>query len=91
MVRAYPYIQKIRYKEGAFDDPNKYEVIETDAELLGCIPFENIIDYDIDGDEYYNYPHLFCDFVNVSDPYEKIVYLLEDGYIIDSDSVEKDI
>ena len=57
------------------------------VQILGCIPFENIIEYDIDGDEYYNYPHLFCDFTNVSDPYEKIRYIDKNGYKIDDDDI----
>lgn len=90
MVRAYPYVKDIKYRDEDFDNPGEYTIIEDRAEILGCIPFENIIEYDIDGDEYYNYPHLFCDFVNVSDPYEKLVYLCNDGYMIDEDLVEKD-
>lgn len=89
MVRAYPYVKNIKYKDEDFDNPGKYTIIEVRAEILGCIPFENIIEYDIDGDEYYNYPHLFCDFVNISDPYEKFVYL-KDGFMIDEDFVVKD-
>lgn len=88
MVRAYPYVKDIKFKEESLDDSNKFEIIETKAEILGCIPFENIIEYDIEGDEYYNYPHLFCDFVNVSDPYEKFVYLIGKSKIkIDEDAV----
>ncbi len=88
MVRTYPYVKDIKFKEESLNDPNKFEIIETKAEILECIPFENIIEYDIEGDEYYNYPHLFCDFVNVSDPYEKFVYLIGKSKIkIDEDSV----
>lgn len=90
MVYAYPYVKDIKYKEESIDNSDKYEIYEARAEVLGCIPFENIIEYDIDGDEYYNLPHLFCDFVHVSDPYEKIVYLLEDGYKIDEELVVLD-
>lgn len=88
MVRAYPYIKKIKYREDSLENSEESEIIEVDAEILGCIPFENIIEYDVDGDEYYNYPHLFCDFVNVGDPYEKLVYIIDDdGYMIDEDMV----
>lgn len=58
---------------------------EGKALKLGYIPFENIIDYDIDGDEYYSYPHLYCYFINVQDPFEKIGYSLileDDDYMI---------
>lgn len=87
MVRAYPYIKTVTVKEEDLENPGTYVTYEEEVELLGCIPFENIIDYDIDGDEYYNYPHIFCDFTNVSDPYEKIVYLSKEGYIFDDDYI----
>lgn len=87
MVRAYPYVKDIKYKQEILDNGDEFEIIDLKVELLGCIPFDNIIEYDMEGDEYYNYPHLFCDFVNVSDPYEKIVYLCDDGYIIEEDKI----
>ena len=90
MVRTYPYVKNIKYKQELLDKHDEFETIDLEVEILGCIPFENIIEYDVDGDEYYNYPHLFCDFVNVSDLYEKFVYLCDDGYMIDEDSVVKD-
>lgn len=37
---------------------------------LGLIPFCNIRHYDLDGDEYYNYPHIYCDFSIEGMPYE---------------------
>lgn len=43
---------------------------------IGRIPYENIIDYDLDGDEYYNFPHMYCDFKNSGMPYEEFVYSL---------------
>lgn len=90
MVRAYPYAKEIKYK--IIDDESEdYQVVDLRVEILGCIPFENIIEYDIDGDEYYMYPHLFCDFVNVSDPYEKMVYIADDGYAIDMELVIEEI
>lgn len=86
MVRTFPYAKDIKYKLQEFDS-EEYEIIDIRVEVFGCIPFENIIEYDIDGDEYYNYPHLFCDFVNVSDPYEKIAYRTEDGYLLDERNI----
>ncbi|ERI11819.1 hypothetical protein [Aneurinibacillus aneurinilyticus] len=44
---------------------------------IGNIPFSNIIEYDINGDEFYIYPHLFCDFSNQGHPYESIDYVVE--------------
>jgi hypothetical protein len=37
---------------------------------LGLIPFCNIRHYDLEGDEYYNYPHIYCDFSIDGMPYE---------------------
>lgn len=86
MVRAYPYAKKVKYRLKDYDESGD-KIVDLRVEILGCIPFENIIEYDIDGDEYYNYPHLFCDFVNVSDPYEKIVYISESGLRLDEDMI----
>ena len=92
MVYAHPYVvkAKVRYlKDGADDDsenPEDYEIHEERLEVIGCIPFENIIEYDMDGDGIYNYPHLYCDFTGGMDPYEKIAYY-QNGYPVD----EKDI
>lgn len=41
---------------------------------IGNIPFDNIVDIDIDGDEYYNVPHFYCEFNNLGEPYEEIWY-----------------
>jgi len=45
---------------------------EVTAAVLGYIPYSNIIDYDIDGDEYYQCPHIYCDYTNTVDPYEYV-------------------
>lgn len=86
MVRAYPYAKDIKYKLQEYDS-EEFKIVDMRVEIFGCIPFENIIEYDIDGDEYYNYPHLFCDFVNVSDPYEKIVYRSEYGWWVENEKI----
>ena len=41
---------------------------------LGLIPFANIRHYDLKGDEYYNDPHLYCDFSIEGAPYESFEY-----------------
>jgi hypothetical protein len=38
---------------------------------LGLIPFRNIRTYDLAGDEYYNFPHLYCEFNIDEMPYER--------------------
>ena len=42
--------------------------------VVGRIPFENIVEYDLSGDDFYNSPHIYCDYKNHGLPYEDIVY-----------------
>lgn len=51
---------------------SKYQVIL--AKVIGRIPYYNIIDFKIDGDEYTSDPHLFCKFSINGMPYEEIYY-----------------
>ena len=39
------------------------------------IPYENIIDFDIEGDEYYSYPHIYCKFNSSNTEYEAPWYV----------------
>ena len=73
MVRCNPYAvqAKVRYADS---------VKEQKLETVGCIPYENIIEYDMDGDEFNNYPHLYCDFMGTDNPFEAIKYFSEDGF-----------
>jgi len=57
-----------------YDNTKKEEYTLVKAYEIGRIPYENIIEYDLSGDEYYNFPHIFCDFKNDGEPYEDIVY-----------------
>lgn len=41
---------------------------------VGQINFADIIGYDIDGNEYHNYPHLYCKFKYSGTPFENIYY-----------------
>jgi hypothetical protein len=41
---------------------------------VGQINFSDIVDYDIEGDEYYNYPHIFCKFRHNGLPFENFYY-----------------
>jgi hypothetical protein len=46
--------------------------------LVGFIPFENIEAVDLDGDEHYYLPNIYCHFVEKSgEPYEKIAFCEE--------------
>lgn len=85
LVRAYPYAQNIVVRAEDYD--GKVQEKKVRVETLGCIPFENIIEYDYDGDEYHPFPHVFCDFVNPTDPYEKIRYIDSGGYVYKDDEI----
>jgi hypothetical protein len=54
--------------------------------VLGQVPYRNIIDYDMIGDEYYGEPHLFCVFADGGTPYEGRRYVI----ISDSDRQQLD-
>lgn len=42
--------------------------------LMGEIPFDFIETMNVDGDEYYYLPHIFCHFANNGEPYERLYY-----------------
>jgi len=65
-----------------FDDYS-WSIIKDEEELtgnlvkvgkIGQISFTDIIDYDVDGDEFGNYPHIFCDFKYEGTPFENTYY-----------------
>lgn len=93
MVLAFPYTVDavVKFEKPlAIVDPDNSENYEIHTVRLlkaGCIPFENIIDYDLDGDEFYRFPHLYCDFINGFDPYEKIIYFDEQNRQIDEKQI----
>lgn len=87
MVRVAPYgveakvrMLKSTAKPGS-DNPDDFETAGEVLETVGCIPFDKIIEYDLEGDEFYRCPHIYCDFER--DPYEEIRYCRKDGYPID--------
>ena len=45
---------------------------------IGQINFSDIVDYDIEGDEYYHQPHIFCKFNYEGTPFENIYYVNAD-------------
>lgn len=44
------------------------------AMLTGEIPYDFIETMNVDGDEYYYLPHIFCHFANRGEPYERLYY-----------------
>jgi len=46
------------------------------VKLIGQIPYESIVEYNLKGDEYDSLPHIFCKFQFNGEPYEKIKYKL---------------
>lgn len=44
------------------------------AFVIGNVPYDNIVAIDFEGDEYYNFPHLYCEFSFSGEPYEKVWY-----------------
>jgi len=50
------------------------EEAEIKVMLMGSIPFDVIETVNIDGDEYYSFPHIFCHFPFKSQPYERLFY-----------------
>lgn len=48
------------------------------ALLVGKIPYYSIEKVNWEGDEYYNYPHIFCYFEHKNkEPYEELIYCVE--------------
>jgi len=47
------------------------------AMLTGEIPYDFIETMNVDGDEYYYLPHIFCHFAHKGEPYERLFYTQE--------------
>jgi len=43
---------------------------------IGHIPFRNIVEYDVTGDEFYSVPHIYCRFAEGGTPYEEVSHAL---------------
>lgn len=54
-------------------DPDANEEV-TKAFQIGYVRYEDIVHVDWEGDEYYNYPHIYCHFVRNGQPYEKLAF-----------------
>lgn len=42
---------------------------------IGKLPYERIVEFDLDGDEYYPLPHLYCEFPDRHDPFTDVRFL----------------
>ncbi len=60
-------------------DKRRFKPIK--ALVLGRIPFSNIVEYDLDGDEYCPMPHVYCTFACDGTPYEGYRSVRLDGDI----------
>ncbi len=50
------------------------DVDKETAYLVGYVRYEEIEQVDWNGDEYYNYPHIYCHFTHGGQPYEKLAF-----------------
>ncbi|MBI3247798.1 MAG: restriction endonuclease [Deltaproteobacteria bacterium] len=77
IVDADGYWSLIEYNESY--DETKYQKIT--VMKLARIPYRNIVDFDIEGDEYYPQPHIYCRFADGGAPYEGFRWvILNDEY-----------
>ncbi|WP_433780422.1 hypothetical protein [Flavobacterium anhuiense] len=56
------------------DDDSNANAENVKVLKIGQINFSDIVDYDLEGDEYFHYPHLFCKFNYEGTPFENIYY-----------------
>jgi hypothetical protein len=75
----------LRAEPGVVDDMGQWSYLEKDETVdelvftkcniwrLGRIPWRNIRHYDLQGDEYYRCPHLYCTYADDGMPYEDFV------------------
>lgn len=68
------HLQSGEWLIGEYQDvpPDGWKLIT--AFEIGNIPYDNIVDFDIEGDEFYICPHFYCRFDNLGEPYEEIWY-----------------
>jgi hypothetical protein len=63
--------------DGTDFDQKRFKPVKAIA--LGRIPFANIVEYDLTGDEYCPMPHVYCLFACDGTPYEGYRYVFLDG------------
>ncbi|EGQ9613105.1 hypothetical protein V9N49_003482 [Vibrio cholerae] len=63
--------------DGKYTNKKGNSTEEIRAYLIGKIPYEDIEVVNMDGDEYYYFPHIYCHFNHNNEPYEELVYCQE--------------
>jgi hypothetical protein len=58
-------------------DYKNNEKSEFNALLMGEIPYDFIESMNVQGDEYYHFPHIFCHFAHRGEPYQRLFYAQE--------------
>lgn len=69
-----------RWRLCEYDEKLEKGWARINALQIGNIPYDNVVDIDLEGDEYYPFPHLYCEFNNLGEPYEEIWYEPTDDY-----------
>ena len=72
----------IGFKEALIYEDLTWDIIDCDEQvdhsqriiLIGRIPYSNVVAYDLEGDDYYGNPHIYCDFACNGEPYVEICY-----------------
>ncbi|MFH4511549.1 hypothetical protein WKI32_11235 [Vibrio alginolyticus] len=69
--------ERLYIHDGKYTNKKSNSTEEIRAYLVGKIPYEDIEAVNIDGDEYYYFPHIYCHFSHNNEPYEELVYCQE--------------
>lgn len=69
--------ERLYIHDGRYTNKKGNSEEEVRAYLVGKIPYEDIEAVNMDGDEYYYFPHIYCHFSHNNEPYEKLVYCQE--------------
>lgn len=60
-----------------FVDYANAEKSDVTAWLLADVPYDSIVEVNIDGDKYYHFPHIYCHFDFSGEPYERKWFALK--------------
>lgn len=82
----------LRVLSGVIDDEGNWSIVDYSHSpeagyhpiqviMLGRIPYRNIVEYDLEGDDYYSEPHVYCTFADAGEPYENIIFRRGVGHL----------